>query len=329
MRILVTGGSGFIGTNLVEFLLDKNIKVLNIDINSPQDNDHLHIYKRVDICDFNSLHDVFKDFKPNYVLHLAARTDLHASKSLDEYRANTTGVKNMVNAISTCPSVKRAIFCSSKLVCPNDYTPKSDDEYFPDSLYGKSKVVGEKIVKENNNLSCEWCIVRPTSIWGPWSLRPHMPYGRYFLTIYKKRYFHLGDKHPMKNFGYVGNVVYQLFKLLTIPEEQMHRKVFYLTDFYNMTIEEWANMISLKLHGKKPYRIPEHLVRMLAVAGDISRRFGIQEPPMSTFRLRNMRADTSHKLWGPTEAVVGELPYSLEKGVDETIAWFKSMSIFK
>ena len=166
-KILVTGGSGFIGTNAVELFLAAGNEVLNIDIKKPQNANHIKNFKKVDILDISSLRRIVSEFAPAYVVHLAARTDLRG-KTLDDYEINTIGVRNMLNVISQQLSVQRFIFASTKLVCKNGYYPKFDEDYCPNTVYGQSKVAGEEIVRTASTLSCDWCIVRPSSIWGPW-----------------------------------------------------------------------------------------------------------------------------------------------------------------
>ena len=61
--------------------------------------------------------------------------------------------------------LKKIIIASSMLVCELGYSPKNFNDYKPNTLYGESKVLTEKIVKKFKN---SWTIVRPTSIWGPW-----------------------------------------------------------------------------------------------------------------------------------------------------------------
>ncbi|MBE0427869.1 MAG: NAD(P)-dependent oxidoreductase [Nitrospirae bacterium] len=322
MKILITGGSGFIGTNAVDFYLSKGIERLSIDIKEPQNIAHNKVFKRINILDKEALVKIFKDYSPTHVLHLAARTDLHEKNNIEGYAANIKGVENIVRAISNSPSVKRSIFASTKLVCPTDYTPKSDDDYCPNTLYGKSKVLGEEIVK-SSSLQCDWCIVRPTSIWGPWSMMPHIPYGKFFQMIARGRYFHPSKENPPKSFGYVGNTVYQIMKLLDAPSDQIHKQIFYLSDYDVFTIKDWANMISMKLRGRQVRTIPEPIVRLLAWSGDLLKLFGIKEPPFSSFRLRNMRADTSRVPLENIKLITGPLPYTIEQGVDETITWLK------
>ena len=76
-KVLISGGSGFIGTNLIEFLDRKNIvQLLSIDKKEPKINRHRSFWKQVDLCDKDTLKKTILDFQPNYVIHLAARTDL-------------------------------------------------------------------------------------------------------------------------------------------------------------------------------------------------------------------------------------------------------------
>lgn len=325
--ILVTGGSGFIGTNLIESFLSAGHEVLNIDIKGPKNSEHYEVFKKIDILDRKSLSDIISDFMPEQVVHLAARTDLHEKKDLDGYSVNTLGVKNMVHAVSNQSSVKKCIFASTKLVCPTDYTPKSDNDYCPNTLYGKSKVVGEDIVKNSTTMKCDWCIIRPTSIWGPGSDSPNNPYGKFFKMVASGWYFHPGNINSQRSYGYVRNGVFQIIKLLEAPREQIHGKVFYMTDYDVFSIKDWANVISLKTRNKKVPVIPEPFVILLSWCGDLMKLCGIKEPPFSTFRLRNMRADTTGVPMEPIKQITGPLPYSMEQGVEETIEWFKNQGL--
>lgn len=325
-RLLITGGSGFIGTNLVEFFLHKGCEVLNIDIKKPQNRDHHKVFTNVDIRDRDSLLEAFRSFAPTHVVHLAARADLHETKDAS-YDTNIQGVENMVRTVTEQPSVERCIFTSTKLVCPTDYRPRSMDDYCPNTLYGESKVEGEKIVKSDTTMKCDWCIVRPTSIWGPWSMLPHIPYGKFFVMLARGRYFHPGHTNPPKSFGYVGNAVFQIEKLLNAPREEMHRQIFYLSDYATFAIRDWANSISMQLRGKKVHTIPEPLVRLFALCGDVLKQCGVKEPPFSSFRMRNMQANTSRVPMEPTERITGPLPYSMQQGVEDTITWFKKYDL--
>ena len=322
-KVLVTGGSGFIGTNLVASFLGLGHEVRSIDIESPQCAAHEKIFAKVDILDPEGLKRIVGEFAPSWVIHLAARTDLNERRDIHGYAANMEGVENLVRAVASQTSIRRCVFASSKLVLPTDGIPESDDDYRPDTLYGRSKVEGECKVKNSDRLASEWCIVRPTSIWGPWAMKPHIPYGKFFQMVARGLYFHPGEDDPPKSFGYVGNTVFQIRKLLEAPREAVHGRVFYLSDYDAFTIRRWADLISVKVSGRRVRTLPEPLVRLLSWAGDLSRFWGISDPVFSTFRLRNMRADTTGIPLEPIRRITGPLPFTLEQGVDETIAWMR------
>lgn len=329
-RILVTGGSGFIGTNLVSSLMADGHTVLNCDIQPPQCQSHDKLFANVDIRNKPALTDIFRQFNPTHVVHLAARTDLHERKDIQGYNTNFEGVQNIIDVIVEQSSVERCIFTSSRLVCKTGYIPKGDDDYCPTTLYGQSKVMGEKIVKESTSLNVVCCIVRPTSIWGPWSLLPYNPYGKFFQMVACGRYFHPGRADPQRSYGYVGNTVFQINALLNAVPTQIDKKVFYLSDYEPITIKQWASRISQKLRNKNIKSIPEPFVWLMAWAGDFMKQCGYKEPPFSSFRLQNMRTDTTAGVnITSIQSVTGPLPFSMESGVDQTIAWLKEQGLAK
>ena len=206
MKILITGGSGFIGSNLVEHFINSGHTVLNIDINEPRNDLNAAIFKKIDILDYEKLFKAFSDFGPDYVVHLAAKTDL---KGVSEsyYEANTDGLKNIIRVCSTLNGIKRVIFASTMLVNRVGYESKSLEDYNPTTLYGESKVKGEVMIKEASQDLEDYCLVRPTSIWGEWFTEP---YNDFFNYVLAGLYFHPGNKACTKTYGYIGNVVFQI-----------------------------------------------------------------------------------------------------------------------
>ncbi|RYE18676.1 MAG: NAD(P)-dependent oxidoreductase [Sphingobacteriaceae bacterium] len=163
-KIAVTGGSGFIGTNLISKFIKDGLTVLNIDSKAPLNNKYNAYWKQVDILDYQTLEDVILSFNPDAIIHLAATTDLDG-KSLEYYNTNITGTGNLIKVASRLPSLKKVLFTSSMYVCQPGYIPKGYDDYKPHTLYGQSKVQGELLVKNIQGASYDWLIVRPTSIW--------------------------------------------------------------------------------------------------------------------------------------------------------------------
>jgi len=318
LKIVVTGGSGFIGTNFIEYCVNKGHSVYNIDIKEPMNKTHLQYWIKVDINDFDSLNSELCKIQPDFIVHLAARTDLNG-KTLDEYKTNTEGLLNLINVCNMLDNLKRVVFASSKLVCRNGYKPVNNTDYAPDTLYGESKAKGESIIYDKNSEKFSWVIIRPTSIWGPWFGEP---YKDFFFKVKKRMYVHPKGADIKKTYGFVGNTVFQLYKILFAQNELVNKKTFYLGDYEPIKIKEWADIISNEFGVSKSIEVPLVMLRMLAKAGDLMKIIGFKRFPYSTFRLNNILADTTFD-FSNLKCVCGELPYSLEEGVKITVKWMK------
>lgn len=314
IKILITGASGFIGTNLLSSFIGQ-AEVLNLDQLPPRDKTQQAYWQAVDICDREQLCQSVLSFNPDYIVHLAARTDLDGV-GLDAYRANTVGVENILYAAAHCPNLRKILITSSMLVCHTGYMPTSDVDYCPTTWYGRSKVETENIVRSNRP-ACDYAILRPTSIWGPWF---GIPYRNFFDMVSKRMYFHIGHRSCTKTYGYVGNAVYQIQQILFNDTTQDASKVYYIGDYEPIYIEEWANQIADQLGFRIP-RIPYWMIRCAAWVGDVLSLLHIPFP-MTSFRLRNMTTDNIVDL-SHTRSIAPELPVSRSEAIGITLNWMK------
>ena len=322
-KIIVTGGSGFIGTNLIEYFDSQGADICNIDKVKPRNSKHNIFWKNINILDEKKLIDFFIKFQPTLIFHMAARTDLNGL-NLEDYNENIDGVKNIVNAINSVDSINYAVFASSMLVCNLGYRPKNIYDYSPNTKYGESKVIGENIVR-NAKLNIPWTIVRPTSIWGPWF---DVPYKSFFDLIKRGLYLHPSGLRVRRSYGFVYNVVYQLDKLSKDKSRNFEQQTLYLADYAPIELSEWAQMISKSFNLSPVKEAPKFIFHILAFFGDFLKLFGIKNPPMTSFRLKNMFTESIFDI-SSLEENVGKCPYSEQEGVDITCQWILSQEAIK
>lgn len=311
MKILITGGSGFIGSNLVEFYNVKGYNILNIDFTKPSSNKYDEFWIKADIRNYNELEPIIFNFNPDYIIHLAARTDLDGS-SLIEYTSNTLGTENIIRISNKLPNLKRVIFTSSMLVCRPGYIPSDNLDYFPSTFYGESKVEMENIIRKYD-LAYSWCIIRPTSIWGPGF---DIPYKNFFDMVISNKYVHFG-RETTKTYGYIGNAIYQINAILN-SELNIDKQVFYIGDYIPTNIKKWADEIAGESNSRI-ISVPFSFIKLAALFGDFLSIFKIKFP-MTSFRLKNMTTENVVNLEN-TRDIAPELPYTRIEGIRKTLEW--------
>jgi len=319
MRIFTTGGSGFIGTNLIQSLLDNDHTVRDFSATPPVNPAHSEVWTPGDILDADAVQRACRDFAPDAVIHLAARAECDETTTVETgYRMNTDGTKNVLDAIRTTPGVRRAIITSSQYVCGPGYLPKNDEDYAPATIYGQSKVITEQLTR-SAGLDCCWTLTRPTNIWGPW----HWRYPQEFWRIAAKGlYVHPAGAPVVRCYGYVGNIVAQMLRILELPEDAVHEQTFYLGDAAD-DIYHWANGFCLALRGKPAPKVPRVILRAAGLAGDAIGSLTGKPFYITSSRYRSMVTDYAVPM-EKTFDVLGPGPYSLEQGIDQTVRWLKT-----
>jgi 3beta-hydroxy-Delta5-steroid dehydrogenase / steroid Delta-isomerase len=175
-RVLVTGGSGFVGANLVTTLLDRGYQVRSFDrAPSPlPEHPQLEVLQG-DISDAGVCAAAVDGI--DTVIHTAALIELMGGASVtDEYRqrsfaVNVGGTENLVRA-GQAAWVKRFVYTSSNSVVMGGQNITGGDETLPytnrfNDLYTETKVVAERFVLSQNGVSdMLTCAIRPSGIWG-------------------------------------------------------------------------------------------------------------------------------------------------------------------
>lgn len=170
-KVLITGGAGFIGSHIVDKLLDNNYQVLVIDnlssgnLKNLQDNNNLKFYK-LDIVN-DDLEPVFEIEQPDFVIHLAAQTSVAYSVTnpIEDANRNILGSIKILE-LSKKYSVKKIIAASSAAVYGVPQYLPIDEEHptEPISQYGLSKLTMEKYIKLSG---IPYIIFRFSNAYGP------------------------------------------------------------------------------------------------------------------------------------------------------------------
>jgi nucleoside-diphosphate-sugar epimerase len=319
MRVLITGGSGFIGTNLVEYYLSNGVEILNFDIVPPRNGMHSPYWRQVDIRNSDCVRAGFVDFHPSHIINLAAQTGTSDSgKSIEDFSANFHGLQNVLECARDAGFVERLVSASTMLVCAGGRQPHSDTDYSPNTLYGESKMLGEMVLRDAACHSFSWVIVRPTGIWGPWF---DVPYKQFFKMIQRGLYLHPGKEEVLQTLGFVGNTCHQLDRLTKAANDDVAGKTFYLGDCPPVNMRQWADLIQEAFGARRIRVAPLGLLRCVARIGDLANLLGWEVPPLSSFRLKNMLTSFVFDL---EPMLVEDVPFDLEQAVQATVGYLRT-----
>ncbi len=165
-NILVTGGAGYIGSHIVEQLLQLNMKIVVVDNLSTGNKKLVNKKAKFFLCDiknFNKLDKIFKRNQISSVIHLAAKLSVGESQKKPKkyYLNNVLGTQNVVECCKK-NNVQNLIFSSTCAVYKDRLkVVKESSKLKPKSIYGKTKLIGEKFIKLNlKNTKTNYAILR-------------------------------------------------------------------------------------------------------------------------------------------------------------------------
>ena len=159
-KVIVTGGNGFIGSNLINFLIKKNFFVINIDKNTYSKSSYIlknlkrknYIFYKLDINNKSKILNILKKNKPNAIFNLAAET--HVDRSIDSPKefinSNICGVFNLLEAIREYKKKIRLIHVSTDEVygdLKGNNRSNEKDSYNPSSPYSASKASSDHLIQ--------------------------------------------------------------------------------------------------------------------------------------------------------------------------------------
>lgn len=217
MRILVTGGAGFIGSHLTDALLERGDEVWVVDNLSAGRASRLHeraVLVEQSIVHAEALAALVEDVRPELICHLAAQIDVRASVKfpVDDACVNVIGTINVLEAARRADA--RVLFCSSGGALYGQDAPIPSPESVlpvPESPYGTAKYCAEQYICMDNRLhgTCH-AVLRLANVYGP----RQCPSGEAAViprfcsrALRGQRLIIYGDGRQTRDFVYVSDVV--------------------------------------------------------------------------------------------------------------------------
>ena len=255
MISLVTGGAGFIGSNLVDYLLSKGHEVVCVDNESAECNDKFYwnpnaINVKADVTDYKSMKNVFTGV--DYVFHFAAEARLQPAikNPIEAVYKNCVGTTTVLQCAREA-GVKRLVYSSTS--SGYGFNPSPNIETQPDDClnpYSASKVAAEKFCKMYSDLyGLETVVLRYFNVFGERSPTR----GQYapVIGIFQRQkdagepLTIVGDGTQRRDFIYVGDVARANELAALMPGVKDHLgEVFNVGSGVNYSVQEIADAIS-------------------------------------------------------------------------------------
>lgn len=252
-KSLVTGGAGFIGSHMVEYLINIGHDVICLD-NESADNENFYWHDRsikamVDITDYDSVKKWMKNV--DYVFHFAAESRLQPAieNPIEAVTKNCVGTTVMLQCAKE-EGVKRFIYSTTSSGYGNNPYPNVETQ--PDDClnpYSASKIAGEKFCRLYTNLyGLETLCLRYFNVFGERAPTK----GQYapVIGIFKRQKESgepltiVGNGLQKRDFVYVGDVVKANYLAATSPLGDHYGEVFNVGSGKNYSIQELADSIS-------------------------------------------------------------------------------------
>ncbi|MDD3036538.1 NAD(P)-dependent oxidoreductase [Bacteroides sp.] len=328
--ILITGASGFIGSFIVEealkrkfnvwagmrsasskkYLKNRKIHFLELDFTHPNE-------LRAQLSGYKGTYNKF-----DYIIHCAGVTKCIDSKEFDY--VNYLQTKYFIDTLKALNMIPKQFIYISTLsvfgpVRDEDYSPiEAEDTPMPNTAYGLSKLKAELYIQSIPGLP--YVIYRPTGVYGP----REMDYFLMAKSIQRHMDFSVGFRRQDLTFVYIKDIIQAVFLGI---EKKVVRKTYFLSDGKVYQSRAFSNLIQKELGNPFVIRIKCPLI-VLKVVSLLAQFIAMCSGKRSTLNLdkykimkqRNWQCDIT-----PTVEELGYTPeYDLERGVRETIAWYKN-----
>ena len=311
--INIIGGSGFIGKNIQDKLIEENINFCILDQRKGSETKDIFFKK----CDVTNKDDLNNSIDENSILiNLAAEHKDNVFPISKYYEVNVEGAKNICQAAES-KNVKQIIFTSTVAVYgfAEDYTDENG-KINPFNDYGKSKFEAEKVYEnwqkkdpENRSL----VIIRPTAVFGEENR------GNVFnllKQINSKNFIMIGDGNNKKSIAYVRNVADFIIFAMKF-NSGIH--IYNYIDKPDLTMNELVSLAQNELSIKPflKFKLPYFIAIFIGILFDLLSKILSKEMIVSSIRIKKF---CSNSLFNSSISSTGFIPrHNLQDALKKTI----------
>jgi nucleoside-diphosphate-sugar epimerase len=264
-KILVTGGLGLIGHNVVRRLIDQGHEVATTDIRTtyglvPQDElDYLMSERlkkisdarihRIDIADQDGMAWMFKQYQPDTVIHLASfprQKVVNVNPQMGS-RAMSEGLLNLLE-IAKQHNVCKVLYVSSSMVY-GDFTDqvREDAVCSPQGQYGIMKLAGEWLVRDYTRRGCfDHVVIRPSAVYGPLDVEDRV-ISKFLLTAMRGGTLKVNGAGETLDFTYVDDAADGI--VAAALDNNANNKTYNITKSHSWSLLDAANL-AVKIVGQ-------------------------------------------------------------------------------
>ena len=322
MIALVTGATGFIGSHLVEALLQRGVHVRCLlrktsDLKWLQG---LPIEVVLGDClDETSLTEAVKGV--DQVFHLAGITK--AVKEKTYFEINALGTKNLIQVcLDSNPRIQKFIYLSSQAAagpCRNGNKKKESDLCEPVSPYGQSKRMGEKLALTYAQ-ELPLLILRPCAVYGP----RERDFFTFFKLISKRIKLYLNGHVQRISLCYVQDVIRAI--LLAAESQTTSGEIFFLSDGNDYSVKEVLDLIAqtMDIHALR-IRVPKRMILGIAFFLEYFSKISQKPSLMNKGKAKEMVQEDWTCDITKVKTILGFQPqFQLSEGIRLTYHWYKN-----
>jgi len=318
-RIVITGGSGFIGAYFCRSLKERGDEVVILDLVIPSEKSPHDIFVQGDIRDSIAVKEAFQGC--DEVIHLAAAHHDFGIEEETYFDVNEQGLR-VITSVMDELGIKAITFYSTVAVYGDAPPPLTEETVpRPESYYGKSKLAGEAVLQEwiatSEGKRC--LVLRPTVTYGPdnfanmYSLLRQIDRGRFFFA---------GGSTNIKSLSYIENIVDATLYFMGKDASEAF-EVYNYIDKPDLTSVEIAETCYESLGKALPkWRPPTWLLLLGAKPFDLIIKLTGKNLPVSTARVKKLFVDQT-KFESQKVIDAGFVAKaSVREGIDRTARWY-------